>query len=81
MPTGYPARHVGREVHQLLVLYFLHLLFLIISFRETALFVQVKAIITGEALKQSAHREVFGLNTKQEMTSVKATINRIDPYF
>ena len=71
MPTGYSARHVGREVDRHFLLRLLLLfLFLLLTLREAALLVQPKAVISCKALQEPTYCVTLGLNEKQDMTPV-----------
>lgn len=65
--TRYSGRHVGRKMDQQL---FGLLLFILLSLREAALFIQAKAVISCEALQKSAHGITLFLKEKPDITSV-----------
>lgn len=62
MPTGYSARHVGREVDQHFLLRLLLFLFLLLTLGEAAFLVQPKAVVGCKALQKAAHRVALGLD-------------------
>lgn len=66
LPTRYSARHVGRKVSERPLLQ--PLLFLLLSLRKAALFIQVKAVIGGEALQEPAHAVTLVLRTGCDIT-------------
>lgn len=65
--TRYSGRHVGRKMDQQL---FGLLLFILLSLREAALFIQAKAVISCEALQKSAYGITLFLKEKPDITSV-----------